>query len=83
MLLLRMVAFFQKAIVAWFILFATSVVLHCPVFSTVVPMYICPFIFTSHCFSGVFSTIIVLIFLAFVAIPYSSQVASSIENIYL
>ena len=84
MLLLRIVAFFHKAIFAWFILFATSV-LHCPVFSSVVPRYLycltcvsrCPFTVTSHCFSGVFSTIIVLVFLSFIAIPYCSQVASS------
>ncbi len=38
-----------------------------------------PFTFTSHCFSGVFSTIIVLVFLAFIAIPYCSQVASSLS----
>ena len=39
MLLFRMVAFFQKAIFAWFIRCATSV-LHCPVCYIVVPRYL-------------------------------------------
>ena len=88
MLLFRMVAFFQKSIFVWFTLCATSV-LHCHVCSSVVPRYLycltcvsrCPFTFTSHCFSCVFSTIIVFAFLAFIAIPYCSQVASILSII--
>ena len=77
---------FQMAILAWFICCAISV-LRCPECSTVVPRYLyyltcvchCPFTFTSHCFSGVFSTIIVFVFLAYIAIPYRSQVAYSLS----
>ena len=88
MLLLRMVTFFQKAIFAWFIMLATSV-LHCPVFSTAVPRYLycmtsvsrCPFTIIPQCFSRFFSKIIVLVFLTFIAMPYCSQVASSLSII--
>ena len=81
-----MVAFFYKAIFAWFILCVTSV-LHCPVCSIVVPSYLycltcvsrCPFTFTPHCFPGVLSTTIVVVFLTFITIPYCSQVASSLS----
>ena len=90
MLLIRIAAYSLKAIFAWFIRCATSV-LHCPVCSTVAPMYLycltcvsrCPFTFTSHCFSGVFSTIIFFVLLAFIAIRYCPQVASSLSIIML
>ena len=90
LLRLRIVAFFQKAIFAWFIRCATSV-LYCPVCSTVAPRY---FILLDLCkplsfyiyltlFLRCFLYDHVLVFLAFIAIPYCSQVASSLSIIML
>ena len=66
----------------WFILFATFV-LHCPIFSTVVSRYLCKAFVLLHLppLFRIFSTISVLVFLAFIVIPYCSQVASSLSII--
>ncbi len=93
-LLLRMVAFLQKqSSLAWFIRCATYVIsvtlyvlYEC---SSVAPRYLycltcvsrCPFTFTSHCFSGVFSTIIVFVFLAFM--PYHIFADCSLSIMYV